>query len=57
MFGLIFNACLIWVITHACCANRRACVWFWAIKHIVAQWVARLTRDRWIHVSREFEPH
>ena len=23
----------------------------------VAQWVARLTRDRWIPVSREFEPH
>ena len=23
----------------------------------VAQWVARLTRDRWILVSREFEPH
>ena len=22
----------------------------------VAQWVARLTRDRWILVSREFEP-
>ena len=22
----------------------------------MAQWVARLTRDRWIHVSREFEP-
>ena len=22
----------------------------------VAQWVARLTRDRWIPVSREFEP-
>ena len=21
------------------------------------QWVARLTRDRWIPVSREFEPH
>ena len=24
---------------------------------IGAQWVARLTRDRWIPVSREFEPH
>ena len=23
----------------------------------VAQWVARLTRDRWILVSRELEPH
>ena len=23
----------------------------------VAQWVASLTRDRWILVSREFEPH
>ena len=23
----------------------------------VAQWVARLTRDRWIPVSRDFEPH
>ena len=23
----------------------------------VAQWVACLTRDRWIPVSREFEPH
>ena len=23
----------------------------------VAQWVARLTHDRWILVSREFEPH
>ena len=23
----------------------------------VAQWVARLTRDRWIFVSREFEPN
>ena len=23
----------------------------------VAQWVARLTRDGWILVSREFEPH
>ena len=23
----------------------------------VAQWIARLTRDRWIPVSREFEPH
>ena len=23
----------------------------------VAQWVARLTCDRWILVSREFEPH
>ena len=23
----------------------------------VAQWVERLTRDRWIPVSREFEPH
>ena len=23
----------------------------------VAQWVARLTHDRWIPVSREFEPH
>ena len=23
----------------------------------VAQWVARLTRDRWIPVSREFELH
>ena len=23
----------------------------------VAQWVARLTRDRWIPISREFEPH
>ena len=23
----------------------------------VAQWVGRLTRDRWILVSREFEPH
>ena len=23
----------------------------------VAQWVARLTRDRWIPVSHEFEPH
>ena len=23
----------------------------------VAQWVAPLTRDRWIPVSREFEPH
>ena len=23
----------------------------------VAQWVARLTRDRWIPVSREFKPH
>ena len=23
----------------------------------VAQWVARPTRDRWIPVSREFEPH
>ena len=23
----------------------------------VGQWVARLTRDRWIPVSREFEPH
>ena len=23
----------------------------------VAQWVARLTRDRWIPGSREFEPH
>ena len=23
----------------------------------VAQWVTRLTRDRWIPVSREFEPH
>ena len=23
----------------------------------VAQWIARLPRDRWIHVSREFEPH
>ena len=23
----------------------------------VAQWVARLTCDRWIPVSREFEPH
>ena len=23
----------------------------------VAQWVARLTRDRWIPVSREFEPY
>ena len=23
----------------------------------VAQWVARLTFDRWIIVSREFEPH
>ena len=23
----------------------------------VAQWVARLTRDRWILISREFEPH
>ena len=23
----------------------------------VAQWVARQTRDRWIPVSREFEPH
>ena len=22
----------------------------------VAQWVARLTRDQWIPVSREFEP-
>jgi len=21
------------------------------------KWVARLTRDRWIPVSREFEPH
>ena len=21
------------------------------------QWVARLTRDRWISVNREFEPH
>ena len=23
----------------------------------VAQWVARLTRSRWMPVSREFEPH
>ena len=23
----------------------------------VAQWVARLTHDRWTPVSREFEPH
>ena len=23
----------------------------------VAQWVARLTRTRWMSVSREFEPH
>ena len=23
----------------------------------VVQWVARLTRDQWIPVSREFEPH
>ena len=23
----------------------------------VAQWVARLTRDPWIPVSREFKPH
>ena len=23
----------------------------------VAQWVARLTRDRWIPVSRDFKPH
>ena len=23
----------------------------------MAQWVARLTRDRWTPVSREFEPH
>ena len=23
----------------------------------VAQWVARLTRDRWIPISRVFEPH
>ena len=23
----------------------------------VAQWVARLTRDQWIPVSRDFEPH
>ena len=23
----------------------------------VAQWVARLNRDQWILVSREFEPH
>ena len=23
----------------------------------VAQWVERLTRDRWIPVSREFEPY
>ena len=27
------------------------------LKGGVAQWVARLTRDRWILVSREFEPH
>ena len=23
----------------------------------LAQWVARMTRDRWIPISREFEPH
>ena len=23
----------------------------------MTQWVARLTRDRWIPVNREFEPH
>ena len=23
----------------------------------VAQWVARLTRDRWIPISRDLEPH
>ena len=26
------------------------------VRGAVAQWVARLTRDRWIPVSREFEP-
>ena len=37
-----------------------ACVLLIAILNViagdVAQWVARLTRDRWIPVSREFEP-
>ena len=28
-----------------------------ATKGGLAQWVARLTRDRWIPVSREFEPY
>ena len=30
---------------------------FGGLRGGVAQWVERLTRDRWILVSSEFEPH